>query len=203
MKRDLLRVSLAFAAVLAFGVCASAQRGGGRPAGAGPGMGGPSGAGPGMGAPSDVGPGMGGPSDNRSGMGGRPTDMGSGNMGHPNIGSESPNTVLNNTRLDSSLTNALGKSGITVPGGNLQSACSRFKNLGECVAALHVAKNLNLNFNDLQSKMTGPNSESLGKAIKDLGGPGVNSKHVAKQAKKQTKRDLNSVQSATLPQSAS
>lgn len=85
------------------------------------------------------------------------------------------------------------KSGITIPGGNLQSACSGFKNLGQCVAALHVAKNLNLSFSDLQTKM---GSESLGKAIQDLGGPNVNAKSETRKANKQASQDLNAAQSA-------
>ncbi len=181
MKMNSLRSSLAFAAVLAFSFSAIAQHGGGggRPAGAGAGS---------MGAPSGVG----------AGNGGRAADAGFGNsssMGHPSAGSQSPGTALNNPKLDSSLTSALGKSGISVPGGNLQSACAGFKNLGQCVAAMHVAKNLNLNFSDLQSQMTGANSVNLGKAIQGLGGPNVNAKSEAKKANKQANQDLNSADS--------
>jgi hypothetical protein len=39
---------------------------------------------------------------------------------------------------------------------------------------MHVAKNLNLSFSDLQTKMTGSSKENLGKTIQDLGGPNVN-----------------------------
>lgn len=184
MKLSLVVSSLACAAVLAFGASAFAQRGGGgggRPAGVGAGsMGEPGGAGGGNGArPSDAGPGS----------------MGS--MGHSNAGSQPPETVLSNPKLDSSLTNALGKSGITIPGGNLQTACSGFKNLGQCVAAMHAAKNLGLNFADLQSKMTGSNAKSLGKTIQDLGGPNVSAKSETKKAKKQAKRDINAAESAS------
>jgi hypothetical protein len=183
MKKDLLRWSLTFAAVLAFGVSAFAQHGaggagGGRPAGAGPGS---------AGAPSGVG----------SGNAGRPSDIGSTGVGHSSMGSQSPAAVLDNSKLDGSLTNALAKSGISVPGGDLKTACSGFKTLGQCVAALHVAKNLNLQFSDLQSKMSGSNSESLGKAIQDLGGPNVNAKSEAKKATKQASQDLNAAQSAS------
>ena len=143
-----------------------------------------------MGAPSGVG----------AGNSGRPADPGFGNsssMGHPSAGSQSPSKALSNPRLDSSLTNALGKSGISVPGGNLQTACAGFKNLGQCVAAMHVAKNLNLNFSDLQSQMTGPNSVSLGKAIQGLGGPSVNAKSEAKKANKQANHDLSASESTS------
>lgn len=97
--------------------------------------------------------------------------------------------------MDTALTNALGKSGITIPGGNLQSACGGFKNLGQCIAALHVSHNLGLSFSDLQAKMTGSGSESLGKAIQSLGG--ANAESEAKKANKQAHQDLNSAESGS------
>lgn len=153
---------------------AFAQHGGGRPAGVGPGS---------TGAPASAG----------SEGNGRPSDPGSAGMRHSGIASGSPTSVLANNHVTSALTNALTKNGITIPGGNLQSACSGFKNLGQCVAALHVAKNLNLSFSDLQTKM---GSESLGKAIQDLGGPNVNAKSETRKANKQASQDLNAAQSA-------
>lgn len=110
------------------------------------------------------------------------------------MASESPSKVLDNTHVTTALTNALTKSGITIPGGDLQKTCSGFANLGQCIAALHVSKNLNLSFTDLQSKMA---SESLGKAIQDLGGPNVNTKSEAKKANKQARQDLEAAQSAS------
>jgi hypothetical protein len=70
----------------------------------------------------------------------------------------------------------------------------RLQKPGQCVAALHVAKNLNLSFSDLQTKMA---SENLGKAIQDLGGPNVNAKSEAKKANKQATTDLNAAGSAS------
>ena len=171
-KTDLFVLAVAVALYCA---PAFAQHGGGRPAGVGPGS---------TGAPVGVG----------SEASGRPSDPGSAGMGHSGIASGSPTSVLDNNHATSALTNALTKSGVTIPGGNLQSACSGFKNLGQCVAALHVAKNLNLSFSDLQTKM---GSESLGKAIQDLGGPNVNAKSEAKKANKQASQDLNAAQSAS------
>ncbi len=186
MKMNPLVSSMALAATLAFGVSAFAQHGEGRPAGVGGGsMGGPSGMGESAsGRPSDIGP-------------GGANGMVASNLGSPNLRSQSPGSVLSNQRLDSSLTNALGKSGISIPGGNLQTACAGFKNLGRCVAAMHVAKNLNLKFSDLQSKMTGSNAVSLGKAVQELGGPTVNARSESKKANKQAKQDINSVESAS------
>ena len=183
MKKNRFRWSLAFAAMLVFSVSALAQHGAG-----GAGAGRPTGAGPGsVGTPSGVGP----------GTTGRPSDVGSTGMGHSSMGSQSPTTVLDNSKLNTSLTNALAKSGVSIPGGDLRTACSGFKNLGQCVAAMHVAKNLNLSFDDLKNKMTGSNSENLGKAIQDLGGPNVNAKSEAKKANKQASQDLNAPESAS------
>ncbi|HEX9202187.1 MAG TPA: hypothetical protein VF865_21695 [Acidobacteriaceae bacterium] len=127
-------------------------------------------------------------------MSGRPTDVGPAGMSRSNAGSSSPTTVLDNTRLNTSLTNALSKSGISVPGGNLQSACSGFKNLGECVAAMHVAKNLDIpgGFDALKSKTTGANAVSLGDAIQTLS-PNANAKAESKKAGKQANHDIGEV----------
>jgi hypothetical protein len=109
---------------------------------------------------------------------------------------QSPTTLLqNNSKLTTALSNALEKSGITVPGGNLQSACAGFKNLGQCVAALHVAKNLDIpgGFAALKDKMTGPKL-NLGKAIQQLD-PQANPKAESKKANKQAKQDLKAANS--------
>jgi hypothetical protein len=71
-----------------------------------------------------------------------------------------------------------------------QQACSGFKNLGQCVAAIHVSHNLGISFTDLKSKMTGSNSESLGKAIQDLK-PTANSNAEKKKAEQEAKDDMN------------
>ncbi len=173
MRKTLYAPALALAAMLAFTVSAVAQHGGGRPAGLGGGA-------SGMGHGADA------------GMGG-----GMSGMGHANAGAQVPSSALSNQHLDTALTNALGKSGITIPGGNLQSACGGFKNLGQCIAALHVSHNLGISFADLQAKMTGSGSESLGKAIQSLGGANVNAKSEAKKAGKQAQHDLNSAESGS------
>jgi hypothetical protein len=168
-KTYMLVLTVAVALYCAPAFAQHAGAGGGRPAG--------------VGAPADVGS-----------SSGRPSDPGSGGMGHSGIAPGSPTSVLDNTHATNALTNALAKSGVTIPGGDLKSTCSTFKNLGQCIAALHVAKNLNLTFSDLQTKMA---SESLGKAIQDIGGPNVNAKSEAKKANKQASQDLNAAQSAS------
>lgn len=205
MRRDFLRCSLTLVAFLSLGMFAFAQRG--RPAGAGPGMAGGGGmGGPGMGGPGMAGQGIGGPGMG-SGNYGRPSNPGSQGMGRngsgmSQMGSQAPGAVLSNQHLNTALTNALGKSGVSIPGGNLQQACQGFKSLGECVAALHVSNNLGLNFSQLRGMMTGPNAESLGKAVQGMGGPNLTSKKqlrsALKKANKQTKQDLHAAASASV-----
>ncbi len=74
-------------------------------------------------------------------------------------------------------------------GMDAQQACSGFKNLGQCVAAAHVSKNLGIDFNTLKGKLTGSNDESLGQAIHQLD-PKVDAKAEAKKGKKQANDDL-------------
>ena len=50
----------------------------------------------------------------------------------------------------------------------LDVAAQGFKNQGQFIAALHVSKNLGIPFADLKTRMTGPESVSLGKAIQEL-----------------------------------
>jgi hypothetical protein len=86
--------------------------------------------------------------------------------------------------------------------------CAPFKNLGQCVAAAHVSKNLNIGFNCLEAAMLGQKSPtgcttnsantalytkpmSLGSAIKALK-PGTNAGAEAKKARKQASQDINS-----------
>ena len=86
-----------------------------------------------------------------------------------------------------------------------QQACSGFKNLGQCVAAAHVSKNLGISFACMQADMTGQTptkgsacpagtgskskSMSLGKAIQTLR-PTANSKTEAQKATKQADADI-------------
>jgi hypothetical protein len=74
----------------------------------------------------------------------------------------------------------------TLTGEDAASACGGFKNLGQCVAAAHVAKNLDIpgGFDALKAKTTGTGAVSLGKAI-ELLAPSANAKSEAKKANKQ------------------
>lgn len=85
-----------------------------------------------------------------------------------------------------------------------EQACTGFKNLGQCVAAAHVSKNLGISFACMQANMTGQapvkgsscpagtgssKSMSLGKAIQTLR-PTADSKAESKKATKQADADV-------------
>src|SRR6266581_333658 len=88
-----------------------------------------------------------------------------------------------------------------VTGMSATSACQGFKNLGQCVAAAHVAKNLDIpgGFTALKDKMLGisPNGTStatskpmsLGKAIQALD-PTASAKAEIGKAKKEADQDI-------------
>ena len=90
--------------------------------------------------------------------------------------------LTQNTRLSSKIHDLTGM--------NAQDACSGFKNLGGCVAAAHVSKNLGIDFNTLKGKVSGIGAKSLGQAIHELD-PNVNAKAEAKKARKQARDDQN------------
>jgi len=134
-------------------------------------------------------------------MGGASSGVGHSGMGHSGTSTSShstqsgsqqttsPKQLSNpNSKLSSNLQKLL-------PAGTTpQQACSGFKNLGQCVAAIHVSHNLGIPFSDLKSKLTGPNSESLGKAIKALK-PSSNSTAETKKAEKQAQNDIGESES--------
>jgi hypothetical protein len=92
-------------------------------------------------------------------------------------------------------------------GMGAQQACAGFKNLGQCVAAAHVSKNLGISFACLQADMTGAapaqgatcppgtgtKAMSLGKSIQALQ-PKADSKAEAKKANKQADQDFHESQ---------
>lgn len=101
--------------------------------------------------------------------------------------------LTSNTKLASKLQ--------TLTGMDAQTACSGFKNLGQCVAAAHVSKNLGIKFTDLKDDMLALNPDgtpntsaktmSLGKAIQTLR-PAADSKEEVKKADQQAKDDTAS-----------
>jgi len=96
----------------------------------------------------------------------------------------SPSTVLShNTAIAGKIQ--------TLTGEDAQTACAGFKNIGQCVAAAHVAKNLDIpgGFDSLKAKVTGSGAVSLGKAIQGIT-PNADAKAEAKKANKQAADDL-------------
>jgi hypothetical protein len=101
--------------------------------------------------------------------------------------------LTDNTKLADKISKLTGMSAT--------SACQGFKNLGQCVAAAHVAKNLNIpgGFTALKDTMLGisPNGTStatskpmsLGKAIQALD-PSASAKAEIGKAKKQADQDI-------------
>ncbi len=91
----------------------------------------------------------------------------------------------------------------TLTGMSAQDACSGFKNLGQCVAAAHVSKNLDIPFDCLKDDMTGQlpakgstcpagtgtSKMSLGKSIQTLR-PQADSKSESKKAEHEADQDL-------------
>jgi hypothetical protein len=136
-------------------------------------------------------PGPGGPPSSAGGASsGHGTGSGSGMSGSHEAGSAadmshaSPSTVLShNTAIAGKIQKLTGK--------DAQTACNGFKNLGQCVAAAHVAKNLDIpgGFDALKAKITGSGAVSLGKAIEGFA-PNANAKGEAKKANKQASDDL-------------
>jgi hypothetical protein len=111
------------------------------------------------------------------------------NSSHSDMSHGSPSEVLShNTAIAGKIK--------TLTGEDAKTACSGFKNIGQCVAAAHVAKNLDIpgGFDALKAKMTGSGSVSLGKAIEQLA-PNANAKSEAKKAQKQADDDMKETSS--------
>jgi len=138
--------------------------------------------------------------------------MNSTSSGPQGASSSSPREVLTrNTKLDSTLTTNLQSKNLLSAGTNLQSACSGFRNLGQCVAAIHVSHNLNLSFACLKADMTGQvpatgsncptvagstSKMSLGKSIQALD-PKANASEEVKTGTKQADSDIKEAESNT------
>ena len=108
----------------------------------------------------------------------------SGAMSHTDMSHASPGTVLSHNTVIAGKIKAL-------TGQDASTACNGFKNLGQCVAAAHVAKNLNIpgGFDALKAKVTGTGAVSLGKAIEALE-PSAKSKSEVKKANQQALDDM-------------
>src|SRR6266852_8989648 len=113
----------------------------------------------------------------------------SGAAAHTDMSHGSPSDVLShNTAIAGKIK--------TLTGQDAHTACSGFKNIGQCVAAAHVAKNLDIpgGFDALKAKVTGSGAVSLGTAIKGFA-PNADAKAETKKANKQASDDLKETSS--------
>ncbi len=101
--------------------------------------------------------------------------------GAPSEGHSLSDQLADNAKLSSQIKDLTGT--------DAQQACAGFKNLGSCVAAAHVSKNLAIPFDTLRTKLTGSGAVSLGKAIHELK-PDADSKRAAQAATRQADADL-------------
>ncbi len=121
-------------------------------------------------------------------------------MTHSNAaGSHTPHTKLTPSEMLASKPNLSGNLQKLLPAGtDMSTVCTGFRNLGQCVAAVHVSHNLGLSFTDLKTNMLGkPATDStpavapmsLGKAIQALD-PKADVKAEVNKANKQAKDDM-------------
>lgn len=188
MKRSILTAA-SLAAILWFGTSPALAQ---RPSGG-------QGRGPGAGASGSHVP-MGGnaPSMGKSGNAPANTNASS------HASSSSPTDLLTrNTHLDSTLTSNLQSKGLIPAGADLKDVCNGFKNLGLCMASIHVSHNLNLSFDCVKADVTGTapaagatcpdgtgaSKMSLGKTIQTLS-PNANASAELKKANKAAKADI-------------
>ena len=130
--------------------------------------------------------------------------MASGNHGTAKLASSGSTSTAHGKTMNQILSKNTRLSGKiqSLTGMPAQQACSGFKNLGQCVAAAHVSKNLGISFGCMKSDMTGQaaqgtscpagtgtKSMSLGKAIQTLD-PKANQKAESKKGENQATKDL-------------
>src|SRR5215471_11873197 len=66
-------------------------------------------------------------------------------------GSSPSEFLTKNTKLDNNLTSKLQSKGLLPAGTDLKDACTGFKNLGQCLAAIHVSHNLKVPFDCMKA----------------------------------------------------
>jgi hypothetical protein len=138
---------------------------------------------------------------------GRP--MGAGSMQASDHGNSNKTATSQQAKVSSILEKnpAIRSKIVALTGDKLGAAdaCTSFKNLGQCVAAAHVSKNLGMNFYCLRQAMTGTPAGtsapsggctttghmSLGKAIQTLD-PKADSNTESKKASHEAEQDLKS-----------
>jgi hypothetical protein len=135
-------------------------------------------------------------------------DMGAPSHGHQDGKSSSahPTTAGGPMKINPTIAGKIEK----LTGMPAQQACQGFKNVGQCVAAAHVSKNLRIPFGCLRADMTGTapldptqcpegtgsSKMSLGKSIQTLH-PTANHSSEAKKGQKQADQDLKDSKSSS------
>ena len=150
--------------------------------------------------------GVGGPGSRPSASGNRPSDAKDSAAGH-----SATDLLSKNNKLNDALTDALTRKRLIPNGTTLQQMCANFRNLGQCVAAIHVSHNRKIPFGCLAwdvtgkqpgapidtSKCTAPTggAMSLGKAIQKLD-PGANAKAEARKASQEADSEIKQASSS-------
>lgn len=134
------------------------------------------------GTPGSMGPSASGTHGNSASAGG------SHDSSNATTGPSSPGTALSrNPKVEPALTEALGKSGITLPSGmSLSQVCTtnNFRTLGQCIAALHINHKFpGCSLGDLAG------AKSLGKAIQGCDAS-ADAKNEARNAMKQANQEI-------------
>ncbi len=152
-------------------------------------------------------------------MGGNAPSMGKSANAHSSnaASSSSPTDLLTrNAKLDSTLTSKLQSKGLIPAGADLKDVCSGFKNLGLCMASIHVSHNLNLSFDCVKADVTGTapaagatcpdgtgaSKLSLGKSIQTLK-PDANATAEVKKAQKAANADIRASEAESRAQTKS
>ncbi len=121
--------------------------------------------------------------------GGMPGKMPGATPGHVDTGHGSDRRS-GPQREGRSISDQLAKNAkLSSAGTDAQQACAGFMNLGSCVAAAHVSKNLGIPFDTLRSKVTGSSAVGLGRAIHELR-PDTDATSAAQAATRQAIADL-------------
>jgi hypothetical protein len=113
--------------------------------------------------------------------------------------------------LNAKLTARLQAQGLLSAQADLKDTCATIKELGDCLAGLHAARNLGIEFDCLKSKLSGVQTSlsapqctsatdgtpvSLSKALRGLK-PNADAKTEAKKAETQSREDLKEAGSGT------
>ncbi len=131
-----------------------------------------------------------------AGMSHKPMNAGQPSTSHtPQGGQMSPTQMLaSKPKLSTNLSKLLPQ------GTDMSTVCTGFRNLGQCVAAVHVSSNLGISFTELKTKMLGTPASgntaavpgmSLGKAIQAID-PKTDAPAEVKKANQQAKADMKS-----------